>query len=129
MNSEQVMAWVAAYERAWRSPGTDKLDEIFTLDATYSQGPYEQPRVGLAAIAQMWEATRDGPDDVFTMTSVPVAVEGDTAVVRVEIRYGEPLQQEYRSLWVMRFAEDGRCSSYEEWPFHPGRPISASGNP
>jgi ketosteroid isomerase-like protein len=126
MNSEQVMAWVAAYERAWRSPGTGKLDEIFTLDATYSQGPYEQPRVGLAAIAQMWEATRDGPDDVFAMTSAPVAVEGDTAVVRVEVRYGEPLRQEYRNLWVMRFAEDGRCSSFEEWPFFPGQPYTAN---
>jgi ketosteroid isomerase-like protein len=126
MNRTQVMAWVAAYEQAWRSPGTDKLDEIFTLDATYSQGPYEQPRVGLAAIAQMWEATRDGPDEVFTMTSEVVAVDGDVGVVRVEARYGDPVEQEYRDLWIMRFAPDGRCRAYEEWPFWPGQPFTAN---
>jgi hypothetical protein len=60
----------------------------------------------------MWEDKRDGPDEVFHMTSEAVAVEGDTAVVRVEVRYGTPAGQEYRDLWIMRFAEDGRCSSF-----------------
>jgi len=36
----EVTAWVAGYERAWRTPGTDALDGLFTPDATYSQGPY-----------------------------------------------------------------------------------------
>jgi ketosteroid isomerase-like protein len=123
------MAWVASYERAWRSPGTGALADIFTPDATYSQGPYREPVVGLAAIGKMWDATRDGPDEVFTMNSELVAVDGDTAVVRVEVRYGDPLEQEYRDLWVMRFAEDGRCRAYEEWPFLPDQPITAADTP
>jgi len=28
----------------------------------------------------------------------------------------------WRDLWVLRFAADGRCSSFEEWPFAPGQP-------
>lgn len=59
------------------------------------------------------------------MTSEVVAVEGDTAVVRVEVHYGDRAGQEYRDLWIMRFAEDGRCSSFEEWPFWPGQPTGA----
>lgn len=35
-------------------------------------------------------------------------MEGSRAVVRVEVRYGEPTRREYRDLWVLRFAEDGR---------------------
>ncbi len=125
MDRHQVAAWVAAYERAWRRPGTEALAEIFTPDATYLLGPYEEPVVGLPAIERMWEDGRDGPDEVFAMTSETTAVDGNTAVVRVEVRYGEPVQQEYRDLWVMRFADDGRCEWFEEWPFWPGKPYTA----
>ncbi|HEY6593897.1 MAG TPA: nuclear transport factor 2 family protein [Asanoa sp.] len=114
----QVLRWVDAYERAWRTPGTDALAELFTEDAFYSQGPYVEPKIGLDAIARMWEETRD--DDVFRMTSEVVAVDADTAVVRAEVFYEKPAQ-EYRDLWVMRFAPDGRCRHYEEWPFAPRR--------
>jgi ketosteroid isomerase-like protein len=114
-----VSRWLAAYERVWRTPGTTALAEIFTDDAVYSQGPYEQPRVGLAAIAAMWEEERQGADEPFRMTAEVVAVDGDTAVARVEVGYDDPQHHEYRDLWVLRFARDGRCRSYEEWPFAP----------
>ncbi|MEU6646708.1 nuclear transport factor 2 family protein [Saccharomonospora sp. NPDC046836] len=120
MDEQPLRAWVAAYERAWRTPGTDILEQLFTTDATYQQSPYREPIRGLPAIARMWEAERVGPDEVFRMTSEPVAVDGDTAVVRVEVSYGDPVRQEYRDLWIIRFAEDGRCRAFEEWPFWPG---------
>jgi uncharacterized protein (TIGR02246 family) len=119
MDRHGVAAWMAMYERAWRSPGTDLLAELFTPDATYLTGPYERPIVGLEAIGRMWEAEREGPDEVFTMTAEVVAAEGDTAVARVEVAYGEPVRQEYRDLWVMRFDAGGRCVAFEEWPFWP----------
>jgi SnoaL-like domain len=119
MTSEQVTAWIAAYERAWRTAGTDGLGELFTADATYRQGPYHEPVAGLEAIARMWEAERDGPDEVFRMTSDLVAVDGATAVARLEVHYGDPIWQQWRDLWVMRFADDGRCAWFEEWPIAP----------
>jgi uncharacterized protein (TIGR02246 family) len=128
MDRRQVGDWVAAYERASRDPDTDVLATIFTPDASYLQGPYREPVIGLPAIARMWEAEREGPDEVFTMTGEVVAVEDDTAVVRVEVWYGEPVNQEYRDLWIVRFAEDGRCKSFEEWPFAPTRPTPAGGS-
>jgi hypothetical protein len=42
----------------------------------------------------MWEQDRDGPGETFTLASEIVAVDGDTAVVRVEVRYGDPVRQE-----------------------------------
>lgn len=118
--------WVAAYERAWRAPGTEMLGEIFTEDAVYRQGPYDEPVTGLAAIADMWEFEREGPDEVFRMSHDIVAVDGLVAVVRAEVLYGEPVSQEYRDLWVIRFADDGRCTSFEEWPFWPEQPPTAA---
>lgn len=104
MDGQRVREWIAAYERAWRTPGTAVLDELFTEDATYQQAPYREPVVGRSAIASMWEAERAGPDETFRMTSEPVAVDGDTGVVRVEVAYGEPVRREYRDLWIIRFA-------------------------
>jgi ketosteroid isomerase-like protein len=122
----QVAAWLAGYERAWRAPGTSGLARLFTEDAEYRQGPYAEPVTGLAGIAEMWETERDGPDEVFRMTSEVLAADGDTAVARVEVRYDRPGPQEYRDLWVMRFASDGRCAWFEEWPFWPEQPHHAT---
>ncbi len=58
MDAAQVAGWIAAYERAWRSPGTDGLAELFTVGATYSTSPYDEPFAGLPAIARMWESER-----------------------------------------------------------------------
>jgi hypothetical protein len=115
----RVQKWIAAYEEAWRSPETAALDGLFTEAATYQHSPYEPMLEGLSAIKQMWETEREGPDEVFTMSSRLVALDHDTAVVRVEVIYGNPPRQEYRDLWIIRFAGDGRCESYEEWPFWP----------
>jgi catechol 2,3-dioxygenase-like lactoylglutathione lyase family enzyme len=119
-------AWLAAYERAWRTAGTASLAELFSEDATYQPSPYETPVAGLKAIAELWEAEREGPDEAFTMKSTLVALEGNTAVVRVEVEYERSTPLEYRDLWVIRFGEDGRCSSFEEWPYWPGQRRAAS---
>jgi ketosteroid isomerase-like protein len=121
MDRDQVTHWVAAYEAAWRAAGTGALAGIFATDAVYRQGPYDEPVSGLPAIARMWEAERDGPAEVFTMTSAIVAADGDTAVVRAEVRYGDPVTQEWRDLWIIRLGPDGRCTSFEEWPIAPPR--------
>jgi ketosteroid isomerase-like protein len=124
-----VSRWLAGYEAAWRSPGTDRLADLFTVDATYLQSPYQQAVTGLDAIRQMWEDERAGPDEVFTLATEIIAVDGPTAVVRAEVWYAGPPHQEYRDLWVIRLADDGRCHWFEEWPYWPERGYSALGNP
>ena len=62
------------------------------------------------------------PDEPFTMNTARVALENSTAVVRVEVAYGPPTPHEYRDLWVIRLGDDGRCRSFEEWPYGPGQP-------
>lgn len=120
-----VNAWVAAYERAWRTAGVESLAELFVAEASYRMSPYEEPARGLAEIGVLWERERNGPDEEFTMAHEIVAIERDTAVVRLEVHYtgAEPLQ--YRDLWVLRFAAEGRCREFEEWPFWPGQEVVA----
>ena len=121
MRREDVAAWVAAYEQVWRSPGTARLGELFTEDATYLMSPWEEPFRGLAAIGELWEAERAGSDETFTMTTEVVAVDGSVAVVRAEVGYAATGNR-WRDLWLLRFAEDGRCAAFEEWPFAPDQP-------
>lgn len=110
---------MVGYERAWRSPGTDALAELFTPDASYLVSPWAEPLVGLDRLAAFWEEGRDGPDEEFTMATEVVAVDGDVAVVRVSVDYAQG--RDWRDLWVLRFDADGRCVAFEEWPFAPGQ--------
>jgi SnoaL-like domain len=125
MTREQVEDWIGRYERAWRTPSTDTLRELFTEDARYRQSPYRDPVVGLEAIGAMWERERVGPDEEFEMTSDVFAVDGDHAVATIEVVYRDPRRrEEFRDVWLMRF-EDGRCADFEEWPFWPDKPYTA----
>lgn len=119
MDSAAVQKWVADYERAWRTAGTELLAELFTPQASYLPSPWAHPIQGLEAIAAFWEKERRGPDEKFAMSSEVVAAQSGTAVVRVMVVYGEDGQRPWRDLWVLRFAQDGRCSWFEEWPFAP----------
>jgi hypothetical protein len=124
LRQADIADWVAAYEHAWRTAGTGHLADIFTPDATYRMTPFEQPRRGLGAIAELWEAEREGPGEVFILSFEVVAVESDTGVVRCEVAYGEPNRRLYRDLWIVRLDENRRCFHFEEWPFWPDQPAS-----
>jgi SnoaL-like domain len=124
MDRSDVERWVDAYERAWRTAGTDGLGDLFSPDASYLPSPWAPPIEGLEAIARFWDEEREGPDEPFTMAYEVVAVDGTTAVVRVSVDYdghGATPAQRWRDLWVIRFDDEGRCAAFEEWPFAPGQ--------
>jgi hypothetical protein len=116
--------WIEAYERAWRTPGTGPLEQLFTAEATYSAAPFEPRIEGLEAIAAFWEAERESADESFELEFLPVAVEGDLGVARVEVRYAGAPARVYRDLWIVTLDGEGRCRAFEEWPFFPGQPLS-----
>jgi ketosteroid isomerase-like protein len=121
MDRDAVMAWVAGYEQGWRDADLDAVGRLFTEDARYLTSPYERPMVGHDEIRAFWV----DDERTFAFTAEPIAVEGVDAVVRAEVRYADPVTQEYRDLWVLRFADDGRVSHFEEWAYWPGKPYSA----
>ena len=110
---------MAAYEAAWRTPGTAPLAGLFTADATYRTAPFEPPFRGLDQIADMWEAGREGAEEAFSLWAEIVAVDGDTGVVRAEVEYEGPPPRRYRDVWIVRFNAAGLCTHFEEWPFWP----------
>jgi ketosteroid isomerase-like protein len=123
VDRDGVMRWVADYERAWRDGDVGGVERLFTSDVVYRRSPYNPPDVGHDAVKAFW---RDDAGSTFTVAAEPVAVEADRAVVRLEVRYLTPHEQEYRDLWVLRFAPDGRVAEFEEWPYWPGQPYAAA---
>jgi ketosteroid isomerase-like protein len=122
MDRAAVSRWVDDYERAWREDDANAVETLFTEDAAYRRSPYEPSEIGHAAIKAFWlvDAGR-----TFSMDATVVAVDDDVAVVRVDVLYASPTEQEYRDVWILRFASDGRVADFEEWAYWPGKPYSA----
>jgi len=107
-----------AYILAWKTPGTDTLNELFAEDATYQTSPFKPALKGLAALAEFWEKGRESAMEKFIIQHECVAVEGNTAVVRVDVHYADP-PEHWKDLWIVTLDNQGRCLAFEEWPFHP----------
>jgi ketosteroid isomerase-like protein len=125
VDRDSVMQWVAEYERVWRAGDLAGVPTLFTEDARYLVSPYAEAKVGHAEIQAFW-LNDEGRS--FTVAAEPVAVEGRNAVVRLEVRYETPALQEYRDVWLLRFADDGRVEHFEEWAFWPDKPWTAAGD-
>ena len=121
MDHEAVLRWVGEYERAWREDDAGAVEQLFTDDAAYRRSPFEPSEVGHDAIKAFWLGDSGR---TFSTDAMVLAVEHDVAVVRVEVLYRTPTEQEYRDLWILRFATDGRVADFEEWPYWPGKPYS-----
>ena len=120
VDRQAVFEWIATYERAWRTPGTAALVDVFAPDVMYRPSPWAEPRVGLDALRRFWESERESADESFRLTSELVAIDGATAVVRIEVHYGDG--ERWRDLWIVSFDSEGRCRAFEEWPFAPDQP-------
>lgn len=113
-------AWLADYERLWRTAGTAGLADLFAEQVSYRPSPWREPVTGLAAVADFWERGRDGPGEDFVLSSDIVAVDGSVGVVRVDVRYADGTS--WRDLWIVEVDATGRCIRFEEWPFAPSQP-------
>jgi hypothetical protein len=118
---EHVADWIDKYVRAWRSPGTLILKDIFAPGATYSVSPWKPDLNGHPNIDVFWEEERNGPDEQFTIEHEVVAIENNTAVVHVFVEYIGERKSSWKDLWILIFDDNGLCASYEEWPFREGQ--------
>ncbi len=82
-------------------------------------GPFEQPVRRIEAIAELWDGEREGPDEPFTISSQVLAVEANTGIARVDVRYERDPPQRWLDIWIVRFDDAGLCIEFEEWPFAP----------
>lgn len=111
-DSTTITTWMNGYLRAWDSNDPADIAALFTDDAQYLTAPYETPRVGTDAIVSAWIADGDQPGD-YSFSWNELGHDGDVAFVEGDTTYADG--RRYANLWVIRFAPDGRASSFTEW--------------
>jgi ketosteroid isomerase-like protein len=112
IDDAHVRGWVDAYLAAWTSNDPADIETLFTPDATYRHRPYRAPIAGRAAIVDDWLEHKDEPGS-WRARFEPLVVHDGTAVVTGSVDYATG--ERYSNLWVIRFADDGRCADYTEW--------------
>lgn len=111
-DSTTITAWINGYLRAWDSNEPQHIRELFTDDAEYFTAPFLPPSTGIDEIIAFWLRDRDEAGD-HTFTWTERGLDGDVAFVEGETIYTSG--RRYANLWVIRFAGDGRATSFTEW--------------
>jgi ketosteroid isomerase-like protein len=121
MDRAGVEQWIAAYKEAWKSDDPDQVAALFTEGATYSPFPWPREQnkwQGRDTIVEKWIGHGDSKVG-WRFEHEVLAVEGDTAVIEGWTSYdrgeGEPWDEAYANVWLVRFADDGRAREFREW--------------
>lgn len=112
-----VEKWIDGYRTAWASNDPADVRALFTEDAEYRFAPYEEATKGVDAIADAWIENGD-EQGTWTFEWQPIAIEGRTVVIEGRTTYTNA--SDYRNLWVIELADDGRATAFTEWYMSEG---------
>ncbi|HLY31611.1 MAG TPA: nuclear transport factor 2 family protein [Ktedonobacterales bacterium] len=115
-----VQRWLDAYVQAWRTYDPAEISALFSEDAAYYYGPYDEPVRGRDTIAQSWvEEGRRDPPGTYDAHYAPLAIESDLAITNGRSRYfqadGTTLKTEFDNIFQLRFNDAGECVEFHEW--------------
>jgi hypothetical protein len=118
----QVQWWLDAYVHAWETNEPAEIGDLFTETAEYRWHPWDTGDDvvrGRDRIVAEWQSNPDAPG-TFSGQYRPLAVTDEMAIAEgMSVYYSNDTRQvvdrTYYNLWVLRFAEDGRCRSFTEW--------------
>ncbi len=113
-----VSAWLDSYVQAWKTYDKEAIGALFSEDALYYYGPFQEPVRGREAIVASW---LEQPDQIGTYDGhyEPVVIEADRAVTNGRSRYfeqdGKTFKTEWDNVFFLQFDEQGKCKEYREW--------------
>ena len=113
---DQFAAWLSGYIAAWRSGESGAIGDLFSDDATYSFRGGQTVVVGREAIVEAWLS--EDETSAWEAHYEPLAIEQDVHVAIGWSRYFDDtgaVRDEYSNIFVCRFDDAGRCSSFIEW--------------
>jgi ketosteroid isomerase-like protein len=109
--------WLAGYEQAWRSRDATRAAELFTPEAVYRETPFDEPKRGQAGIHAYWSSVTEDQRDIDFESKV-LAVNGQTGIAHWSATFvsaSTGTRVELDGVFVLTFADDGRCSELREW--------------
>jgi ketosteroid isomerase-like protein len=119
---------VAEYLRAWTARDPDLIPGIFTEDATYQEGGYTEPMLGVASIRSYWQKKVVESQDNITCRHLLTLLDKETgrATVKWEAEFDDREDGFHKRIMEVALLtfEDGRISSLEEyWTSQKIRPL------
>jgi uncharacterized protein (TIGR02246 family) len=113
MDNKIVEHWIDGYLQAWNSNDPGEIGQLFSEDAAYYTGPFDNPWIGRDAIIQGWLSIKDDPG-TFSFGYEILATANRLAMVRGWTKYINP-DREYSNIWLIKFDDQGRCEEFTEW--------------
>ena len=107
--------WLERYRSAWIERDADAASELFTVDATYREQPFQPPFVGRAAIRSYWANVTASQTDVELRYGKSI-VDGR----RLAVEWWANLQTSDGPLtlageFLLLFADTGQCRELREY--------------
>ncbi|GAA2247112.1 nuclear transport factor 2 family protein [Herbiconiux moechotypicola] len=111
-DATRLASWIDGYRAAWLSNDPDQIRALFTEEGVYHPGPSGESWQGHDEIVAGWLDARDEPGDT-EFSWEPVVATAEVGVAQCVSTYRSGAV--YDNLWVIRFAPDGRATSYTDW--------------
>ena len=120
---DEVLAWLAAYERGWESRDTDLIVSLFTADGLYRETRFRPPFVGHSGIRAYWETDVVARQRDIEFSSTLWAIEGDIAYAHWQATFTDLKKAASRKVdgvFRLTFASRNNnggllCRELEEW--------------
>ena len=119
MDKQLFQRWLDRYIEAWRSYDGDAIGDLFSPDVEYRYHPWDaEPVRGRDRVAKDWVDNPDQPGS-WRARYTAEAVDGDVGVATGTSEYltDDPsaVDRVYHNVFICRFDDDGRCSSFTEY--------------
>jgi ketosteroid isomerase-like protein len=115
---EELDRWLDAYGRAWERQDTDAFVGLFTEDALYFWGPWDEPLRGHAEIrAKTDEKVGEQENIQFGHELLAVTPDGRGIArwwVSLKVK-GEDATEDSEGIFLVTLDWDGRCTDFREW--------------
>jgi hypothetical protein len=117
MTTQALSNWLDTYKRAWETQDADLFVTLFTPDCEYRDTPYKEPVPG-REFHRYWQALATRQKDNRIDFEILGWASRNRAIVNWEAtstRRATGERREGNGIFMLTFAEDGRCSAVLEW--------------
>ena len=112
---DALARWLEAYKTAWVQLDPQAAAALFTEDAVYAWGPFEEPLRGREAIRARWAEVTAAQSDVrFGFEPLGVLEAGGVARWWCSFNV-DTLRIDLNGIFLVALTSDGLCSDFREW--------------
>ena len=114
---DDLSLWLDAYGQAWERRDADGAASLFTEEATYQWGPFEEPLRGRDAIRERWTSVVAAQADV-SFAHESLAVNEARGFARWWASFAVPAARQrvrLEGIFEVALDDDGSCYAFREW--------------